>query len=52
MARVKVLKKGLQALDRPKIVGVVINETLPLDRSGEEQYYAATPSDQVPIKLS
>lgn len=43
MAPVRALKKGLEAMDRPKLVGVVINERLPFNRDrGEEQYYSGT----------
>jgi capsular exopolysaccharide synthesis family protein len=43
MAPVRALKKGLEALDRPKLVGVVFNETLPLSHyRNEEQYYTGS----------
>jgi Mrp family chromosome partitioning ATPase len=38
---VKALKKGLQALDRPKLIGVVINEVSSYQMKGIEQYYGA-----------
>jgi capsular exopolysaccharide synthesis family protein len=44
MVPVGALKKGLEAMDRPKLVGMVINERLPFNRDrGEEQYYSGIP---------
>jgi len=41
VALVKALKKGLQALDNPKLVGIVLNEASEFDRGNyEDQYYA------------
>jgi capsular exopolysaccharide synthesis family protein len=43
MASVRALKRGLQSMDRPNLVGVVVNETVPLVHGrGVERYYAAT----------
>ena len=40
---VKALKKGLQALDHPKLLGVVLNEALESDQAiYDNQYYAAS----------
>jgi len=42
MAPVKALKKGLQALDHPKLIGVVINESSETEAGRyEAQYYGA-----------
>lgn len=41
VAPIKALKKGLQALDDPKLVGIVLNEASDFDRTNyEDQYYA------------
>jgi capsular exopolysaccharide synthesis family protein len=41
VASVKALKKGLQALDNPKLVGIVLNEASDFDRANyEDQHYA------------
>ena len=41
VALVKALKKGLQALDNPKLVGIVLNEASEFNRANyEDQYYA------------
>jgi capsular exopolysaccharide synthesis family protein len=41
VALVNALKKGLQALDNPKLVGIVLNEASEFDRGNyEDQYYA------------
>jgi protein-tyrosine kinase len=41
LALVKALKKGLQALDNPKLVGIVLNEASEFNRANyEDQYYA------------
>jgi len=41
VAPVKGLKKGLQTLDNPKLVGIVLNEASDFDRTNyEDQYYA------------
>ena len=43
MAPVKALKKGLQALDQPKLIGVVINEVLGNDHIGyNDRYYGGS----------
>ncbi len=43
MAPVKALKKGLQALDHPKLIGVVINEVSGTDEVNyDDQYYSAS----------
>jgi Mrp family chromosome partitioning ATPase len=40
---VKALKKGLQALDHPKLIGVVLNEALESDQAiYDNQYYGAS----------
>jgi capsular exopolysaccharide synthesis family protein len=40
VAPVKALKKGLQALDNPKLVGIVLNEASDIDRTYyEDQHY-------------
>jgi capsular exopolysaccharide synthesis family protein len=45
MAPVKALKKGLQALDSPKLIGVVINDVSGPDHVGyHDQYYSAVKS--------
>jgi Mrp family chromosome partitioning ATPase len=37
---IKALKKGLQGLDNPKVIGVVLNEASEFDRVNRyEQYY-------------
>jgi len=37
---VNALKKGLQGLDNPNLIGVVLNEVLEFDRGSEyERYY-------------
>jgi capsular exopolysaccharide synthesis family protein len=44
MAPARALKRGLEAMDRLKLVGIVINERLPFNRDrGEEQYYSGIP---------
>jgi capsular exopolysaccharide synthesis family protein len=41
VAFVNALKKGLQSLDNPKLVGIVLNEASEFDRANyEDQYYA------------
>lgn len=46
VAYVKALKRGLQALDHPKLVGVVFNEASEFDRENYEgQYYALRETD-------
>ena len=41
--KIKALKKGLQALDHPKLIGVVINEAPRMDEVNYDgQYYGAT----------
>ena len=41
VASVKALKKGLQAIDNPKLVGIVLNEASEFDRANyEDEYYA------------
>ena len=52
MAPVKALKKGLQALDSPKLIGVVINEVSGPDQADyHDQYYsAARPAKERPEK--
>jgi Mrp family chromosome partitioning ATPase len=45
LAPVKALKKGLQALDHPKLIGVVINEASEIDQvSYHGQYYGTLKS--------
>ena len=45
VAPVKALKKGLQALDHPKLIGVVINEASGSDQVNYDgQYYGARKS--------
>jgi capsular exopolysaccharide synthesis family protein len=42
MAPVKTLKKGLESLDHPKLIGVVVNETSEFDQGRYgDQYYGA-----------
>jgi len=42
VASVKALKKGLEALDNPKLVGMVLNEASEFDRANyAEQYYGS-----------
>jgi protein-tyrosine kinase len=44
---VKALKKGLQALNHPKLIGVVLNEALERDEANYEgQYYGAPKHDE------
>jgi capsular exopolysaccharide synthesis family protein len=44
VASVKALKKGLQALDNPKLVGIVLNEASDFDRPNyADQYRTITP---------
>jgi protein-tyrosine kinase len=53
MAPVKALKKGLQALDNPKLIGVVVNEATEFDHVGYKgQYYggSARPKRSVSIR--
>jgi hypothetical protein len=39
---VKALKKGLQALDQPKLIGIVINEASGRDHINyDDRYYSA-----------
>lgn len=46
VAYVKALRKGLQALDNPKLVGIVLNEASEFDRENYEgQYYALERSE-------
>ena len=54
LAPVKALKKGLQALDHPKLIGVVMNEASGSDRANYEgQYYGARkPAAGRPDKMS
>jgi Mrp family chromosome partitioning ATPase len=40
VAPVKALKKGLQALDNPKLVGIVLNEASDIDRTYYEDHYS------------
>ena len=43
VAPVKALKRGLQALDHPKLIGVVVNEATEFDQVGYEgQYYGGS----------
>jgi capsular exopolysaccharide synthesis family protein len=49
VAPIKALKKGLESMDRPKLVGMVVNESMPLahgDRDGP--YCVAAPEAQTP----
>jgi receptor protein-tyrosine kinase len=47
---VKALKKGLQALDQPKLIGVVMNETSESDKENyDNQYYSAVKPAAGPI---
>ncbi|HEY4979523.1 MAG TPA: CpsD/CapB family tyrosine-protein kinase [Candidatus Acidoferrum sp.] len=49
VASVKALKKGLQALDNPKMVGIVLNEASEFDQTNyEDQYYALRPPKKGP----
>jgi receptor protein-tyrosine kinase len=41
VASVKALKKGLQALDNPKLVGIVLNEASEFDRTNYEDQHSA-----------
>jgi len=44
---VKALKRGLQALDHPKLIGVVVNEASDFDQAGYEgQYHHAVEQAQ------
>ncbi len=42
LAPVKALKKGLQALDQPKLIGVVMNETSESDKESYDNRYYST----------
>jgi capsular exopolysaccharide synthesis family protein len=47
VAPVKALKKGLQALDNPKLVGIVLNEASDIDRTYyENQHYTLQEKEQ------
>jgi capsular exopolysaccharide synthesis family protein len=47
VALVKALKKGLQALDNPKLVGIVLNEASEFNHANyEDQYYALQENKQ------
>lgn len=37
----KVLKKGLENLDHPRLIGVVLNEASAIDRGYYKDYYSA-----------
>jgi capsular exopolysaccharide synthesis family protein len=51
VAPIKDLKRGLQALDHPKLIGVVFNEATELNQAGYSgQYYAGTGSNGKPVK--
>jgi Mrp family chromosome partitioning ATPase len=43
VASVKALKKGLEAIDNLKLVGVVLNDASELDRSNYKSQYSAVP---------
>jgi protein-tyrosine kinase len=45
MTPVKALKKGLQALDNPKLIGVVVNEAMDFDHVGYQGYYYSGSAD-------
>jgi hypothetical protein len=48
VAPVKALKKGLQALDHPKLIGVVMNEASGSDQANYEgQYYGTSKRERV-----
>jgi hypothetical protein len=48
---VKSLKRGLQSLDRPKLIGIVVNEATEFDQvSYEGQYYGGSnDSEKSPV---
>ena len=49
---VKALKRGLQALDHPKLIGVVFNEATEIDQDRYEgQYHGGSKNDDGPIVL-
>jgi capsular exopolysaccharide synthesis family protein len=48
---VKALKRGLQALDHPKLIGVVVNEATEFDQVGyKDQYYGGSDSKEKSVK--
>jgi len=48
---VKALKRGLQALDNPKLIGVVVNEATEFDQVGYAgQYYGGSDSRETSAK--
>ena len=47
VALVNALKKGLQALDNPKLVGIVLNEASEFNRSNYEGKYYALQDNQI-----
>jgi capsular exopolysaccharide synthesis family protein len=50
---VKALKRGLQALDNPKLIGVVVNEATEFDQVGYAgQYYGGSDSRETSAKKS
>lgn len=51
VAPVKALKRGLQALDHPKLIGVVVNEATELNQANYAgQYYGGTRGDEASLK--
>jgi capsular exopolysaccharide synthesis family protein len=42
VASVKTLKRGLQALDNPKLIGIVLNEASDVDRTNYAEQYCTT----------
>ena len=51
LAPVKALKEGLQALDQPRLIGVVINEVSGTDHINyEDRYYSASKPTTCPVE--